>query len=90
MEPMLHKILLKIESDDLDTTDYFGWTEEEKQELTNTINAYFLPIFRMGGDYADRLIFNLMIVINEAEEKEDYVVADIMNRCLREIEKNLE
>lgn len=81
---------MKIDNDNLDTTDYFNWSEEEKQELTDMINSYFLPIFRMGGDFADRLIFNLIAVIHDAEEKEDYVVADIMNRCLKEIEKNLE
>jgi hypothetical protein len=87
MEKNFHNIMLMIDSSDFDVEDYFKWTEEEKQELVDRIHLIMLPVFRMGGDYAHRLIFNLKEERHRAEMAEDYVLADVMNRCLQEIEK---
>ena len=86
MYPILHNILLELDSKIINTDDYFAWSEEEKNKLTEFIGRCFKPILREGERHKQFLMASLWRVIKECESEEEYEQADIMKRALAQIE----
>ena len=84
MTPELHRLLLQLDDEDFITTNYFKWSEVEKKQLTSDIVRYFMPLIRT---HKENVLFGLYHSIIDAEEREDYEQADILNRCFRSLEK---
>jgi len=86
MYPVLHNILLELDSKMIDTHDYFKWSEEEKIRLTEFIGRCFKPILREGDRHKHFLMASLWRVIKECEMEEEYEQADILSRALANLE----
>lgn len=87
MNPKLHKFLLEMENKDWDTNDYFSWSEQEKQQLTENIMLMFGPIAKTNGVQRNHILNGLYSSMKDAEDIEDYEQADILKRCLYAVEK---
>lgn len=80
-------MLLELDNRDWTTDEYFGWTEDEKQKLTQDILRIFIPLIRAGGRTKDNLLLGLYSSMKDAEDIEDYEQAEILHRCLKAVEK---
>jgi hypothetical protein len=89
MKPELHKLLLELDNKDFYTDNYFSWTEEQKQTLTEDVVNYFFPLVQSGVLLDDYLLHGFFVSVEEAEEREDYEQAEILNRCLAELKKKI-
>lgn len=87
MNPKLHKLLLEIDNRDWTTDEYFGWSEEQKHQLTEDIMMMFSPLVKAGGRQRDHLLLGLYSSMKDAEDIEDYEQAEILHRCLKAVEK---
>lgn len=87
MNPKLHKLLLEIDNRDWETDEYFGWSEAQKQKLTEDIMIMFMPLVKSGTRQRDHLLLGLYSSMKDAEEIEDYEQAEILHRCLKAVEK---
>ena len=88
MYPLLHEILMKLDNEHLDTEGYFDWSEEDKQNLTQFICHLFRPILFQGEKHKQFLIASICKVIKECEMLDEYEQADIMVRCLNQLEND--
>lgn len=89
MNPELHKILLDLDRREFLTEDYFKWSEEEKNNLTEDIVSFFIPIINLQDIRTEHLIFGLYTAVERAEQIEDYEQAEILNRCYRSVLEKL-
>ena len=89
MKPQLHKLLLELDNKDFYTENYFSWTEEQKQNLTEDVVKYFFPLVQSGIILDDYLLYGFFVSVEEAEMREDYEQAEILNRCLEELKKKI-
>jgi hypothetical protein len=89
MKRELHKLLLELDNKDYYTENYFDWTEEQKQILTQDIVNYFFPLVEKGILLDDYLIYGFLLSVEGAEEREDYEQAEILNRCVEELKKKI-
>lgn len=87
MRPELHKLLLELDNKDFYTENYFSWTEEQKQSLTNDIIQFFYPLVQSGLLLDEYLIQGFYYSVLDAEIAEDYEQAEILNRALEELKK---
>jgi hypothetical protein len=87
MDEELYNLLVRLDNIEISLEDYFEWDEESKEEMTKEMLKFFLPIFTRGGAQREGLLFGIMKTIQECVEREDYEQAEVMNKCLVELEK---
>lgn len=87
VNPILHSILLELDTQSIDVNDYFKWSEEEKTMLVDFIGKCFKPILEQGDTHKHYLMSSIWKVIKECEMEDEYEQADIMRRCLTHLEK---
>jgi len=80
MTEQFFRLLLELDNREYYTEDYFSWSEELKQSLTEDILLFLAPIMRADRITIEYLTFSLLNAIYRAEELEDYEQADILNR----------
>jgi hypothetical protein len=85
----LHKLLLELDNRDIYTENYFNWNEEQKQTLTNDIIDFFFPLVEGGIILDDYLLYGFLLSVDEAEEREDYEQAEILNRCVNALREKI-
>lgn len=89
MDPRLHRLMMEIDKGDEELADYFNWPEEEKQSITTNIITLLTPFIVTDKQMRESLAVALLSCIQNAIEIEEYEQADIMNRCLNELQKFL-
>lgn len=70
---------------DIEMTDYFTLTEEERNYLAKYVVSRIFVTLRNNPDYAMMYEFNLQDRIDELISMEEYEHADLYQRILNEI-----
>jgi hypothetical protein len=81
--------MLEIDKYDVELQDYFSWSEEEKQFITMSILNLLDPILVSDKFMRETLAMAFLSCIQSSIEMEEYEQADIMDRCLKELQKKL-
>lgn len=89
MNPELYRLMMEIDKADQELDEYFTWSEEEKQNITNDIIKLLEPFINQDKFLRESLAFSIMTCIQKAIETEEYEQADIMDRCLKELQKKM-
>jgi len=89
MHPALHNIVMGLDTRIIDITDYFNWTQDEKDGLFDYIHKCFIPVLRKGEKHKQFLMASIWRIIIECEDNEEYEQADIMTRCLINLETEI-
>lgn len=87
MYPALHNILIELDNRVIEVDDYFKWSEEEKEALIFYIGKCFYPVIKQGERHKQFLIGSIWKVIKECEAHDEFEQADIMNRCLHNLQQ---
>ena len=82
MNPVLHHVLSELDKQSLEIDDYFKWKEDEKEKLVQFIGDCIKSVLPKDRSNKQFLIRSIWLVIEEAEEQEEYEQADILTRCL--------
>ena len=88
MNNELYQLLLELDYKfNYEVEDYFTYTEDMKNTLSSAIIEYFMPYLQSHNKALFFMIRGLKVIIEEAEEEEDYEKADIFYRCLNKCEE---
>lgn len=82
----LTRLLLELETKfDNEVHEYFSFTEEKKQELTDLLINYYLNKYKDNPLQLVQIMNTCKFIIENAEEEENYEKADIFNRVVKGI-----
>ena len=85
MDPKIHKLLLELDNRE-DAESYFSWSDIQKEQFIRRVCLYFWQHYKRGGVHREAIMLGMWGAMKDAEEREDYEQAEIMNRCLAKLE----